>query len=101
MLLHIGSDVSVPLERLLFIVNERGMTPRTRAYIERAKKERRYRRCGQDEPKSYVVCLERGREIVQGTGIASATLEKRWKQAIAHQALGEAAALIVEGTERN
>ena len=99
MLLHLGGDVSVPLDKLLFIVNERGMTPTTRAYIERAKKGRRYESCA-GKPKSYAVSVLHGRETVHASNIASATLEKRWRQSISGGDLSEATLLITEDIER-
>lgn len=99
MLLHLGADVSVPLDKLLFVVNERGMTPTTRAYIERAKKARHYEACA-GKPKSYAVSVEHGREVVHASNIASATLEKRWRESIGGADLSEAALLITQEIER-
>ena len=39
MLLHIGADVSIPLDKILFVINDKGMTAPSKAYIERARKE--------------------------------------------------------------
>ncbi len=100
MQLHIGGDRSIPLDRLLFILNERGMTVRTRAYVEQAKQTRRYMKCETGKPKSYAVSLEHGREVVYATNIASATLEKRWRQAITHEDVTAEAAWAANGIER-
>ncbi len=94
MLLHIGADVSVPLERILFVLNERGMSPATRAYLDRAKRERRFVPCA-GKPNSYVVLRERGRERILASHIASSTLEKRWKDEIGRAYLKSAAVLTV------
>lgn len=94
MLLHIGADVGVPLERVLFVLNERGMTPATRAYIERARRERRFVPCA-GNAKSYVVLRERGRERILASHIGSGTLEKRWRDEIGRVYLGDAAVLSV------
>jgi hypothetical protein len=94
MLLHIGADVSIPLERIVFVLNGRGMTPGTKAYIDRARRERRFTPCAGRE-KSYLVLRERGRETVVASHIASATLEKRWRSEICREYLNEAAVLTV------
>ena len=95
MLLHLGGNVSVPLERLLFVLNDRGMTPRTRAYVERAKREHRYNSCA-GTPKAYAVVQERGKEIVYASMIASATLEKRWRDETGRRYLLDTAVVSVE-----
>ena len=95
MLLHLGGDTTIPLEKLVMVLNAAGMQPRTRAYIDLAVRERRYEPCA-GRPKSYAVVLERGREIVHASAIASATLEKRWRDEILHRALFEAAVLTTE-----
>jgi len=94
MLLHIGADVSIPLERILFVINERGMTPATKAYIDRARKQRRFTPCA-GKAKSFVVLRERGREKVVASHIASSTLEKRWKSEITRAYLKEVAVLTI------
>jgi len=94
MLLHIGADVSIPLERILFVINERGMTPATKAYIDRARKQRRFTPCA-GKAKSFVVLRERGREKVVASHIASSTLEKRWRSEISREYLREAAVLTI------
>ena len=94
MLLHIGENIGVPLERVLFVLNDTGLTPATRAYLARARRERRYLACA-GKPKCYVVASEHGREIVHASMIASATLEKRWRDEIARRYLNEEAVLTV------
>ena len=98
MQLHIGADVSIPLDKILFVLNETGMTEPTRAFIEKARRERRLTPCA-GRTKSYVVLKERGRERVFASHIASATLEKRWKSEIGREYLNEAAVLTVSEGE--
>ena len=98
MLLHIGADVSIPLDRILFVLNERGMTPPSKAYIERARRERRLTPCA-GKVKSYIVLRERGREKVFASHIASSTLEKRWKSEIGREYLHDVAVLTVSEIE--
>ena len=94
MLLHIGENMGIPLERVLFVLNERGIMPTTRAFVNRARRERRYVGCA-GKPKSYVIVSEHGREVVHASMIASATLEKRWREEICRRYLNEAAVLTV------
>jgi hypothetical protein len=98
MLLHIGADVSIPLDRIIFVLNTCGMMPTTKAYIEKARKERRLTPCT-GKVKSYVVLRERGREVVYASHIASSTLEKRWKSEIGREYLGEVAVLTISDAE--
>ncbi len=94
MLLHIGADVSIPLDKILFVINDKGMTPPTKAYIERARKERRLTPCA-GKAKAYVVLRERGKEKVFASHIASSTLEKRWKSEVNREYLNEIAVLTI------
>ena len=94
MQLHIGADVSIPLDKILFVINEKGMTPPTKAFLERAQRERRLTPCI-GKAKSYVVLKERNRERIFASHIASATLEKRWKSEIGREYLNEVAVLTI------
>lgn len=94
MLLHIGGDVGIPLERVLFLLNDKGMMPLTRAYVDKAVKQRRYIRCG-GKPKCYVVVSEHGREVLYESMIAPSTLEKRWRDQLSRKYLNEAAVLTI------
>ena len=94
MLLHIGENRSIPLSQILFVLNGREIMPGTKAYVDRARRERRYEACA-GKPKSYVVAAERGRTVVHASMIASATLEKRWRDEIDRRYLLEEAVLTV------
>ena len=98
MLLHIGADVSIPLDKILFVVNDKGMTQPTKAYLDRARKERRLTPCA-GKAKSYIVLRERGKEKVFASHIASSTLEKRWKSEISREYLNEVAVLTISEVE--
>ena len=99
MLLHIGADVSIPLDKILFVINERGMMPLTKAYIDRARKERRLTPCA-GKAKSFIVLRERGKEKVFASHIASSTLEKRWRSEINREYLNEVAVLTISEAEQ-
>ncbi len=100
MLLHIGADVSIPLDRILFVINETCMTPPTKAYIDRAKKERRLTPCA-GKAKSYIVLRERGKEKIFASHIASSTLEKRWRSEVNREYLNEVAVLTISEAEHD
>jgi hypothetical protein len=99
MQLHIGADVSIPLDKVLFVINDTGMTPPTKAFIEKARRERRLTPCV-GKAKSYVVLKERNRERVFASHIASATLEKRWKSEISREYLNEIAVLTISEADQ-
>ena len=99
MLLHIGADVSIPLDKILFVINEKGITQLTKAYLDRAKKERRLTPCA-GKAKSYIVLRERGKEKIVASHIASSTLEKRWKSEISREYLNEIAVLTISEAEQ-
>jgi hypothetical protein len=99
MQLHIGADVSIPLDKVLFVLNEKGMTPSSKAFIEKARKERRLTPCV-GKANSYVVLKERGRDRVFASHIASATLEKRWKSEVDREYLNEVAVLTISDLEQ-
>ena len=100
MQLHIGADVSIPLDKILFIINEAGMTPPTRAFLDKARRERRFAACA-GKAKSFVVLRERGRERVFASHIAACTLEKRWKSEINREYLNEIAVLTISEAEQD
>jgi len=94
MQLHIGEDVSIPLDRLILVLNRTGMMPDTQAYIERAKRNRRFRTCRGRE-KSYLLVNEHGREVVYASPIAAATLEKRLRAEFHRDRIRDCAVLTV------
>jgi len=98
MLLHIGADVSIPLDRILFVLNMRGMTAATKAFVDKARRERRYTPCT-GKVKSCIVLRERGREVVYASHIASSTLEKRWRSEVGREYLNEIAVLTISDAE--
>lgn len=96
MLLHIGDNVSIPLERVLFIINARNMMPETERYIRRMQKTNHMIAACKGKPKSYIVTRERTRDTVYASLIAPATLEKRWKSEINREYLLDAAVVSVD-----
>ena len=49
----------------------------TSKLLERATKEKRIINVSYDMPKSFIVCIENGKEIIYITNISAATLRKR------------------------
>ncbi len=98
MLLHIGGDVSVPLEKLIMILNARRMQKVSADYIARARREHRMTACA-GEVKSYILVRERGKEAVFASPISPATLEKRLRSEIGMTWLSEAAVYTVTEAE--
>ncbi len=89
MLLHIGENEGIPLERVVLVLNAGNLQPETAEYIERARKGHRCISCNA-EPKSYVLTRQGKKELIFESMIASATLEKRWKAQLSGQTLREA-----------
>ena len=96
MLLHIGDDVGIPLEKLICVLNGKTLSPESRAVIDRVKKERvSYFSCGR-KPKSYVLVRGSGTHLqVYESVIASTTLQRRWRSACLHEQIEELAVLSV------
>ena len=96
MLLHIGDNVAIPLERVLFIINARRMMPDTEQYIRRMERTDHMVSACRGRPKSYIVTRERTRDTVYASLIAPATLEKRWRDEISRSYLRDTAVVSVD-----
>lgn len=94
MLLHIGNNVTIPFERLQFVLNARNMSAETKALVERARRARRLRKC-EGTPKCYVVITERGHETVYESVLSSTTLLKRAREETERKFIVEEAVLSV------
>ena len=94
MLLHIGENEGIPLERILFVLNAEKCQPVTREYVTALKRAKRYRSC-RGRAKAYVITRENGRDTVHESMIASATLEKRWAAQLRRTELNGLAVLSV------
>ena len=80
MYLHLGSNVSVPLDDIIgiFDLDNASTSKRTREFLSAAEAEGQVVPCD-DLPKSFVVTAEYGMDRVYLTSLSSATLEKRIK----------------------
>jgi len=101
MFLHIGADVSVPYDQLLMILNARDIRGNAQMYGEQAKRKHEYRDVGNGEPKSIILSMKKGKEMVYGTCVASTTLEKRWRYSAMPKRNGFLTVSPTPQTERN
>ena len=95
MVLHLGEETAVPLDRLIMIINASNMTPELAAYVEKCKRERRFSNC-RGKIKCYALVRERGKDRIYASMISSATLYKRMGDAITRKSLFEAAVLSTD-----
>lgn len=79
MYLHLGKSVIVPVDSVVgvFDLDSASASKRTRDYLARAEKEGRLISIGDDLPRSFVVCLEDGRETIYLSQISPKTLAGR------------------------
>jgi hypothetical protein len=79
MYVHLGNDVVVPVKNIVGIFDiENTTTGRTTGHLlEKATKEGRVVNITFEMPKSFVVCMEKGQEIIYISQISAVTLKKR------------------------
>ena len=80
MYLHLGSNISVPLDDIIgiFDLDNASTSHITRAYLRAAEEEGMVITVGEDLPKSLVVCCPRGNwQRVYISPLASSTLQGR------------------------
>ncbi len=76
MFLYVGAEFSIPLSRVIAIIDAASMArePETRSFVEQAKRRREVRDVsGEDEVASYVIT----ETLVYASSLTSATLKKR------------------------
>lgn len=82
MYLHLGNNISVPLDDIIGIFDlDNASTARdTRRYLRAAEEEGMVITVGEELPKSLIVCCPRGSwQRVYISPLASATLQGRWE----------------------
>ena len=87
MYLHLGSNISVPLEDIIgiFDLDNCSASPITRSFLKDAEEEGMVIGVGEDLPKSAVVCCPAGSwQRVYLSPLASATLHRRMERIEAH-----------------
>ncbi|MGN0622111.1 MAG: extracellular matrix regulator RemB [Porcipelethomonas sp.] len=80
MYIHLGNDVVVPDRSIVGIFDiENTTTGKTTGHLlERASKEGRVVNITYEMPKSFIVCMEKGREVIYISQISVSTLRKRF-----------------------
>ncbi len=79
MYLHLGGDKSVPLRNVVGIFDIENTTTgkSTGKIFDKATREGRVVNLTYEMPKSFVICMEKGREIIYISQISVSTLRKR------------------------
>ncbi len=79
MFIHLGNDVIVNSRNIVGIFDIENTTTgkNTSKILEKATKEKRVVTVSFEMPKSFVVCMEKGKEIIYISQISVATLRKR------------------------
>lgn len=79
MYIHLGNEISVKKKNVVGIFDIENTTTgkNTGHLLEKATKEGRVVNVSYEMPKSFIVCIENGQEIVYISQISVATLRKR------------------------
>ena len=79
MFIHLGNDVVVNSKNIVGIFDIENTTTgkNTSKILEKATKEKRVVTVSYEMPKSFVVCMENGREVIYISQSSVATLRKR------------------------
>ncbi len=81
MYMHLGNETAINLKSVtgVFDLENTTIGRDTKAFLDRAAKENRIINVSMEMPKSFIVCMEHGRETVYISQISAATLRKRAK----------------------
>lgn len=79
MFIHLGNDVVVNSKNIVGIFDIENTTTgkNTSKILEKATKENRVVTVSFEMPKSFIVCIEKGKEIIYISQISVSTLRKR------------------------
>ena len=79
MYLHLGGDTAVPAGDIVAVcdLDNASTSPITRDYLRRVQKEDRVVSVTDDLPRSMVICMQQGEEIIYLSVLSSVTLLKR------------------------
>ncbi len=79
MFIHLGNDVMVNSKNIIGIFDIENTTTgkNTSKILEKATKEKRVVTVSFEMPKSFIVCMEKGKEIIYISQISVSTLRKR------------------------
>ena len=81
MYIHLGEKISIHDSTVIgvFDIENTTIGQDTRAYLNRLEKSGSAVNVSAEMPKSFVVCVENGKEVVYISSISAATLRKRAK----------------------
>ena len=81
MYMHLGNETAINLKSVtgVFDLENTTIGRDTKAFLDRAAKENRIVNVSMEMPKSFIVCMEHGRETVYISQISAETLRKREK----------------------
>ncbi len=81
MFIHLGNDIIVNSKNIVGIFDIENTTTgkNTSKLLEKATKEKRVINVSFEMPKSFIISIEKGREIIYISHISVATLRKRYK----------------------
>lgn len=79
MYIYLGNEISVSDKCVtgIFDLENTTIGKATKEFLDRAEREKRVVNVSYEMPKSFIVCNERGREVVYISQISVATLRKR------------------------
>lgn len=79
MYIHLGNEISINDKSVtgIFDLENTTIGKGTKDFLDRAAKENRIVNVSLEMPKSFIVCMERGKEVVYISQISVATLRKR------------------------
>lgn len=87
MFIHLGNEIIVNSKNIVGIFDIENTTTgkNTSKLLEKATKEKRVINVSFEMPKSFIVSIEKGREIIYISHISVATLRKRYKASTLNQ----------------
>lgn len=79
MYLHLGGDTLIQTQNIvgIFDLDNTSMSSKTLKYLAKVQKENKVINVSYELPKAFVVCMEKGKETVYISQIASSTILKR------------------------
>lgn len=79
MVVHLGQEIIVQISDIIgiFDLENTSVSKETRAFLARAEKSGQVINVSMEMPKSFVVCLQKGKQVVYISQIAPVTLRKR------------------------
>lgn len=91
MYLHLGQNTIVRTDRILgvFDMDNSTVSKHTKSFLTRAQRENRIVNVSMELPKSFIVCEEKGTQVVYLSQIAPSTLLRRAQAGFSLEALSQ------------